>query len=198
MIDVYDQIKDLLVFTSEDDFYYLQILQRKKDNPDLPKNTRVIKNYFIRSIEYLEGRYSEIQQLCNVFNARAMLRLNKRSLKKTTVKTLQNIANAIANEEYLTAHKAYTRACGQGHNSNRKTWLVDIDYSDTVHLSYLHNLKKTINECLPICGNKIVKELPTKTGTHLITYPFNIQEFRHYKYKDIDIHKDNPINLYIP
>ena len=31
-IDVLNRIKPLLVFESDDDFYYLQILQRKKEN----------------------------------------------------------------------------------------------------------------------------------------------------------------------
>lgn len=76
MIDVFDKVKDLLTFESDDDFYYLQILQRKKENPQLGSNSRVIKNYYIGSVEYLENRYEEIRKLCTEFNARAMLRLN--------------------------------------------------------------------------------------------------------------------------
>ena len=41
-----------------------------------------------------------------------------------------------------------------------------------------------------------VAEIETKNGWHLITYPFNLQEF-----KDVvphDIHKNNPTILYIP
>jgi len=54
MIDNLDKIKPLLNFESEDDFYYLQILQRKKENPELGSNSRVIKNYYIKSVEELE------------------------------------------------------------------------------------------------------------------------------------------------
>ena len=100
MIDVFDNIKDLLTFENDDDFYYLQILQRKKENPHLGSNSRVIKNYYINNLEYLESRYDEIKELCNQFNARAALRLNKRSKRKVAFKTMQNMANSMMNEEY--------------------------------------------------------------------------------------------------
>jgi len=61
MIDNIDKIKDLLVFNSEDDFYYLQILQRKKENPQLGSNSRVIKNYYITSYDNLLNKYDEIK-----------------------------------------------------------------------------------------------------------------------------------------
>ena len=82
MINNLEIIKPLLNFSSEDDFYFLQILQRKKENPQLGSNSRVIKNYYIKSVEHLELRYPEIIELCSVFNARASIRLNKEVLKK--------------------------------------------------------------------------------------------------------------------
>jgi hypothetical protein len=194
MIDVYDRIKDLLTFDTSDDFYYLQILQRKKENPQLGSNSRVIKNYYISSHAYLEQRYPEIQALCQQFNARAMLRLNKRSYSKVAFKTMQNIANSMANGEYSFIKKSYDRACGNGHNDSNKTWIVDIDgHIGTDDLLDLHTF---IDTCLPL-GPKVVCSLPTKNGWHLITKPFDLQNFK-VKYPDIEIHKDNPINLYIP
>jgi hypothetical protein len=76
MIDNIQLILPFLKFESKDDFYYLQILQRKKENPQLGSNSRVIKNYYITSEKYLLDRYNEIKKLCEVFNARAMIRLN--------------------------------------------------------------------------------------------------------------------------
>src|SRR5690554_4309968 len=116
MTDVYDKILKFLVFESNDDFYYLQILQRKKENQQLGSNSRVIKNYYINSIDYLESRYDEIKQLCHQFNARAMLRLNKRSYQKVGFKTIQNVANSMSNGEFMFIKKSYDRACGNGHN----------------------------------------------------------------------------------
>jgi hypothetical protein len=46
-------------------------------------------------------------------------------------------------------------------------------------------------------GSKIVSTVPTKSGYHLITLPFNVQKFRE-KFPDIDVHRNNPTILYIP
>lgn len=51
-------IKSLLHFQSEDDFYHLQILKRKKEHPELGSNSYVVKTYYIRSVEYLEKEIS--------------------------------------------------------------------------------------------------------------------------------------------
>jgi len=204
MIDCLEQIKDLLVFESGDDFYYLQILQRKKENPQLGSNSRVIKNYYITSLQYLIDRYDEIKTLCNTFNARASLRLNKRSFEKVGFKALENIANTMQSREYKHLVNSYDRACGLLNNEKNKKWIVDIDRDDVIWLEQIIN---SVQECEPD-GDKIILQLPTKNGIHLITKPFNVEQFREnfsnelkqYKMGEriIDIHKDNPINLYIP
>ena len=195
MIDVFDQIKHLLVFESEDDFYYLQILQRKKENPQLGSNSRVIKNYYINSVEHLESRYDEIKMLCNAFNARASLRLNKRSYRKVAFKTMQNIANSMANGEYQFVKASYDRACGLGHNSNDKTWILDFDEPFTQEKIDAIVIDLS---CVEPFLQRVVCVLPTKNGFHVICKPFNTEMFARVSDFKFDIHKDNPINLYIP
>lgn len=194
MIDVLDKIKNILVFNTDDDFYYLQILQRKKENPEIGSNSVVIKNYYIKSYDYLESKYDEIKKLCEQFNARAMLRLNKRSFRKVAFKTMINISNSMANNEYEFIKNSYDRACGNGHNDNEKKWIVDID--GDFEVGWLLGMIEFINKCEPN-GDKLITTLPTKNGLHLITKPFNLKTFS-TNYPNIDIHKDNPINLYIP
>ncbi len=194
-MNYYNQIKDLLTFTDPDDFYFLQILQRKKDNPEIGSNSRVIKNYFIRSHEYLEMRMDEIETLCDTFNARAMLRLNKRNRRKVALHTIKIMADKLMNEDY-SFDKAYVRACGKVHHDPNKKWIIDIDDvkpDDNVYLNLIINI---INNKMPE-GDKILKILPTKNGVHLITRPFNTMDI-HKALVNIDIHRDNPINLYIP
>lgn len=204
MINNIDKILPLLTFETKDDFYYLQILQRKKENPELGSNSRVIKNYYINSAEYLQKRYPEIIKLCEVFNARASIRLNKRSYKKVGMKAMVNLANTMMNEEYSFLKSSYDRACGLGHNDKNKTWIIDIDKNEVIWLEQIIN---SIQPCQPE-GDKIVAQIPSKTGIHLITKPFNTMDFKdrfteelaEYKmsYIELEIHKDNPTNLYIP
>lgn len=204
MIDCLELIKDLLVFETNDDFYFLQILQRKKENPNLGSNSKVIKNYYISSTEQLIEKYDEIKSLCNMFNARASLRLNKRSFEKVAFKSLENFANVMQTREYKHIMNCYDKACGLLNNEKQKKWIVDIDRNELVWLEHIIN---SVQESEPN-GNKIIIQLPTKSGIHLITKPFNVIQFKeNLKNKlskyflgeiTIDIHKDNPINLYIP
>ena len=112
-MDNLEKILPFLQFDSEDDFYYLQILQRKKENPQLGSNSRVIKNYYITSQQYLINRYDEIISLCNLFNARASIRLNRRSFEKVGFKALENVANTMQNREYKHLTETCDRACGR-------------------------------------------------------------------------------------
>ena len=56
-VDNLEALLPFLKFDDKDDFYYLQILQRKKENPQLGSNSRVIKNYYIKSTDKLIARY---------------------------------------------------------------------------------------------------------------------------------------------
>jgi hypothetical protein len=208
-VDCLELIRDFLVFDTNDDFYFLQILQRKKENPQLGSNSRVIKNYYITSENSLLEKYEEIKALCTLFNARASLRLNKRSFEKVGFKALENIANTMQNREYNHLMKSYDRACGLLNNEKSKKWIVDVDYAE---VRWLEQIVDAIQPCEPL-GNKILARLPTKTGIHLITKPFNVLQFNknfevelmlyglsreECKKITLNIHKDNPINLFIP
>lgn len=194
MVDNLRLILPFLKFESEDDFYYLQILQRKKENPQIGSNSRVIKNYYINSEEYLINHYDEIKKLCEVFNARASIRLNKRSYEKVAFKVMVNIANTMSNREYEFIKASYDRACGLGHNDKEKKWILDFDFilkSQKDIQSYIHYINKQQPE-----GNKVLATIPSKNGFHLITKPFDLREFE--RDFNVEIHKDNPTNLYIP
>ena len=193
MIDNLNLILPLLVFETKDDFYYLQILQRKKENKQLGSNSRVIKNYYIISEQYLLDKYDEIKQLCEVFNARAMIRLNKRSFEKVGYKTMTNFANTMMNKEFSFLKSSYDRACGLGHNDTNKKWILDIDTTDE---KFNRELQLYTSSIEPI-GQKVIAHLKSKNGSHLITKPFNLKDFS-TSYSDIEVHKDNPTNLYIP
>lgn len=194
-IDNIELVKPFLKFENEGDFYYLQILQRKKENPQLGSNSRVIKNYYITSVEYLEERYEEIKELCKFFNARASLRLNRRNYEKVAYKAMINMANSMGNREFSFIRKSYDRAVGAGNAEPKesKTWILDwdgeFDKFDKERISVV------LNHCRPE-GNKILAYIPSKTGMHLIVSPFDSRAFS-LAFPEVEIHKNNPTNLYI-
>lgn len=190
-----EQIKKLLTFESEDDFYFLQIIKRKKEHPELGSNSYIVKTYFISSIENLEKHMGEIICLCDFHNARAGINLNKRSFRRIAFHNLKKITDQILNEEYRSVRKSYNSVCGGYSNETSKKWIIDIDDKQFDH-TIISDILKTIQ---PIdVEDKIITKLETKNGYHLITSPFNVGEFRQNCDLLIDIHKDNPTILYIP
>lgn len=86
-----------------------------------------------------------------------------------------------------------------------KTWIVDIDNTN-VDSNLVKDIKDIIvNYCQPFDVEKIVAVIPTKSGVHLITRPFNQETFYRMfsqiklsNENEVDIKKDNPTVLYAP
>ncbi len=195
MIDNLEIIKPFLIFDSEDDFYFLQILQRKKENELMDSNSRVIKNYYLSSIQQLEDQYEEVKMLCRKFNARASLRLNRRSYEQTGYQTLMAVTNSIMSRDFKSIKRSYDRTCGQFNKEVDKKWILDIDIMNVD----LPRIVASVKFCMPNEGeDKVYCTMPTKSGFHIITKPFNVEQFKSTSRINIDIHKDNPVNLFIP
>ena len=195
-------IKPLLTFPHKDSFYFCQILQRKKDHKGTAlggsnNTSRLIKAYYITSVAKLEVHWEEMATLANIFNARVSINLNPRSFEKTAFAVLQKIANQMANKDFYNVRKAYDSVCGIYQDEQDKRRLIDIDAED---LSSLEQIRKDVIEIQSEITNreyKILAEIPSKSGIHLITNPFNLAKFS-LKWPRIEIHKNNPTNLYIP
>ena len=196
MIDNLEIIKPLLEFPHKDIFYFVQILQRGKDNPELKmSNSRVIKTYYITSLEKLETRYEEMQTLANMFNARVCINLNPRNFEKAGFKLLQKVANQMMNKDFYNIHKAYDSICGEYHSEIDKRWITDIDKDDLDKKNEIIGAINLIQNKDTTKGYKILGIIPTKSGIHIISNPFNQQEFKKV-YPKIDIHINNPTLLY--
>lgn len=215
MTDNFEQIRSLLKFENEGDCYYVQLLRRQSDDPLIdgkkdPKyhgnmHSRSIKDYFIRSLEHFDDVKEDIIKLCEMFNVRAYIRLNKRTYKRIALVMLRHIAEqAASGETYSSPFHMIASAAGTANCAgDDKTWIVD---EDAEYLRYEDKIKAIIEQCEPTDRQKVVAVIPTKSGRHLITRPFNLQTFKTLWEKDLDlqtlevldIHKDNPTILYVP
>jgi hypothetical protein len=201
MTNNFDKIKEILTFETNDDFYHLQIIKRKKENPEIGSNSYVIKTYYIQSAEYLQDKMPEIMNLCDFNNARGYINLNVRSFERMAFHTMKKLTDIIMNKDYKSARKVYESVCGEFGTGRDKTWIIDIDFDEVIVdenspkiqeiENFISNLQSETNH------RKIIEKLKTKNGIHLIVSPFNISEFSK-KYPDIDIHKNNPTILYTP
>jgi hypothetical protein len=195
MINNIEIIKPLLNFTEEGDFYMLYIFKRKKDQPegerDNHQSVRTIKTYCIDNLEYLDKRYNEIIQLCEMFKARAYIHIQKQNHKDVSLEMIMALAQKIRDGQH-NQKNLFDSVVGQL-KTNEKRWIVDIDTKDTNELVRLiDNLTITRPE-----GDKLEKLIPTKNGYHLITKRFDVEMFRNV-FPHIDIQKKNPTLLYYP
>ena len=62
MVNNFISIKSLLTFKEEGDFYFIQILKRKKDNPEMKSDTRVIDNFFVYSGDDLDKITNKVER----------------------------------------------------------------------------------------------------------------------------------------
>lgn len=197
-------ITPLLEFPHKDIFYFIQIIQRKKDHKGeclggSNNNSRLIKAYFITSLDKLEKQWEEMVKLAEVFDARVSINLNPRNFQKAAFHLLQKVANQMSNGEYHNIYRAYTSVCGEYHAELDKRWIIDLDKQD-LHLTdeirnYISNQHQKLGSHEKAGRYKILAEIPSKSGLHIITNPFDLTTWH---WPDIEIHKNNPTNLYIP
>ena len=193
MIDNFELIKSFLKFPNDDIYYHLQILRRGKDHPELPAANRVIKAYFICSLEGLDYVEDEVKKLCEFFGARAYINLAPKSIKKTTMLQLKYLAERAYIGDFKKIWKSWNTCAGEIKGEEPR-WVVDIDSND---IKWNH-VMDDIDTLEPYgMDTKYITNIPTKSGWHIITTPFNLQQFKE-KYPDIDVHKNNPTILYIP
>jgi hypothetical protein len=198
MIDNLSIILPLLKWKDpNDDMYVLHLLQRKKEHHGLGAKGRIVKSYYINNEDYLLTRYDEIKRLCEFFQARAMINLNCRSVKATAFKSLSHTAEYLGLEDYIPVRRAYDKATSSSPAKYEKLWIIDVDGTADLNSPLVRTMVAQIETSTSGCENIIAGFVPSKTGLHIITRPFDNRHFRQV-YPRVDIHRDNPTNLFIP
>jgi hypothetical protein len=192
----------------------LYVFKRKKDQSTDKANhqsVRTIRSYCIKSVEQLDERYDEIKMLCEVFKARAYMHIQKQNHKDVSLDMMVTLAERIKCGQHK-QQGLFDTVVGQI-KTNEKRWIVDIDTKDD---SIIESIINNIDNCKPIRSRafvttysggtvnysldiitKVIQKIPTKSGYHLITKRFDVQEFKKH-YPDVDIQKKNPTLLYYP
>lgn len=213
MINNFDYLKFRLLevfnINNPDLFFHLEVMQRKKEVSNINKNSNVVKSYVVKSLDYLEYKLeNEIIPICNSLNARAMIDLNPKSLRRVTHAMLRKLSGYIEDNYYEGVISKLFTSCTAATSIDKsmsieKYWILDIDTKDPEVLS---RVQSTINLCEPIeeGKNKIKGLLESKNGFHIFATPFNVQTYEKLKannyqyFKDVEVKKDCLTNLYIP
>lgn len=211
MVNNIEKIKELLNFEKAGDFYMLYVFKRKKDQPegerDNHQSVRTIKTYCIESIAHLDRRYDEIIQLCEMFNARAYIHVQKQNHFDVSLNMMVDLAQRIQNGQH-NQKGLFDSVVGQI-KTQEKRWIIDVDdmvEPSPIMMAYIEYKCAPITKVkfdevgMPIgyeVGPKIEAIIPTKNGHHLITKKFDVMKFKE-AYPDLDIQKKNPTLLYCP
>jgi hypothetical protein len=189
-----NKIRTMLSFEDKDDFYFVQVLKRRKDNPDMEKDMVVIDNFYIGSFESYDKIVPQIIKLCDMENARGYFRLNKRNYKALAPHMVKRVVEIAFSNDCRALKNVFDSVAGEHHSDPDKKWLIDVDNDKNVKYNEL--LDEVIRLQKDAGREPMTESLPTKNGAHLITRPFNLTKFKVMFL--LDVHHDNPTILYCP
>jgi len=202
MRDNFDLIEELLDFSNPGTFYFIQILKRRKENPEMKTGTSVVDNFYLYGPEDLRKLKSKIMERCEKHNSRAYINLNRLDLEKIAMYTAKQIMDHIINRDFKSVKNAYATTCGSHHSENDKKWVVDIDEHLLKNKENIVQLIKKLHEEIANGDYRIIAEIPTRTGVHIICNPFNLQKFnstiQEWTDEKVDVQKNSPTVLYVP
>jgi hypothetical protein len=204
-VDNFELIDPLLNFEEPNTFYFVQILKRRKENPDMKTGVRTINIYYLYSKSDLVKLKPKIVEDCQKNNARAYISLNRLDAYVIALYTQKIIIEHMIGGQFFAVKNAYTTACGNYHSDDNAKWVIDIDIVDkdgnidSKQIELSSAIVKTLMELhneIKRKNYKILATLPTKNGHHIITNPFNTKKFGEM-YPDTTFYKNSPTILYI-
>lgn len=223
MKDNFDILKDFMDFSDPGKFYLALVVQRKKDNPELDRSERIIKNYMIPTREKLEYIREEMETLCKVFNARVYLYINRRSFKNTQKAMAKVLIDQICSESVSNLNHLFD-SCAAAHGCGDKFWIIDVDLphkpdvcSSDSYMRLESDIKMRLFDGLEALKPELLDGetrvrlvVPSKNGFHIVTRPFDTREWERirdsvlgleHKYGleiDLELKKDAMVNLILP
>lgn len=158
------------------------------------EHQRLLRTYYVDSLEYFDRKIPAIKELCETNKARAYIlpqvRNNFECLLSLGEKVLETIrmGNYSAKPEHL-LRSAYC----EYHKSRDKRWILDLDRDSMTEYRYQVNFggssfsakEWTVDEVLALVRRNLEKcgkdpagayVVPTKSGCHVVTSPFDLQK----------------------
>ena len=148
-------------------YYVVEIISRGKDNPDMPAANRHFKNYYFPCIDKFDQYESEIKKVCDALRMRAYVSVNYKMYDQVLMDTAAEAATRAAAHNYGKPYSVYEHCSGKYVNRKDKKFVVDIDEEQMI---FFHSIYDELKD-------KVVIVVPTRTGMHLVTTPFNTLAF---------------------
>jgi len=162
-------------------FFVVMLVRRGKDHPDLPAANYSFKSYYFDSIEKYRKLKDEMIKCCEMFGLRAYVSVNVKSKEEFSKMCAFKFTQNILNNEYKKPWRVNDHVFGKITAKNDNTWLVDIDninVSSQIDREYIEQIEDIINSCDSKYSPVVIYRIPTRSGFHLLTRPFNVQKYR--------------------
>ena len=205
-IDNFEIVKSLMDFEEKDNmFVHVQVLRRGKDHPDLPAANKLIKEWVVRSREYLDKIKEEVVLLCEHCKARAYVSCAPKSIAKLNTLIMLKLADNQHTGNVINPCHVLHSACDELQGVEKR-WVMDVDDPglgfevaceiDRIWSNTHPNLTET-EVSTARQRHWLVETIPTLNGLHLLTRPFNLQEFKK-RFPDVEAKKNGLTALYVP
>lgn len=192
-----------LITLKENEFCFVQIFIRRKDNPDLELSVKRLKSYSFYSWEELESQMNRIKEICDINNARAYIRLNKQNSVDVSLRCISEMSDNLRTGNSSKNKGVWDSVSGK--LGSKDWWVLDLDeeHLQEIYITGLslyttlrdriiidlineyQNRKNTIGkiaidhmmgkvpEIINFDAKKYIIENPTKSGIHIICKPFD-------------------------
>ena len=158
-----------------DKYYVIELMRRGKDNPEMSAANYHFKNYYIYSWRDLDRYEQEVKNICELLNLRAYCSVNYKLMSQVSLDTLAESARRIAAHDYKKFYNIFESCSGKYVDKSDSKWVVDID--EILSPEVLCKLYNYIDSQPSGYEKNVLFTMPTKSGIHLITRPFNLFQF---------------------
>lgn len=191
VVNNFEAIKNILNFDGKSVYLVWLVMRNKDGNTQAKGNNRnrTIKSYYFLTKEQLEMRQEEIIKLCDLFNCRAYIGINKKPMNKVLFQLQNTLTDYMqqyfgGNEFIPNIHALVDSSVMKCGTEGRRMWIVDIDTKDR---SQIEAIVSIINSCRSTFDCNVINELQTAHGVHLITHPFEIPQYEKLINENTDI-----------
>lgn len=191
VVNNFETIKNILKFDGKSVYLVWLVMRNKDGNTQAKGNNRnrTIKSYYFLTKEQLEMRQEEIIKLCDLFNCRAYIGINKKPMNKVLFQLQNTLTDYMqqyfgGNEFIPNIHALVDSSVMKCGTEGRRMWIVDIDTKDR---NQIEAIVRIINACRSSFDCNVINELQTAHGVHLITHPFEIPQYEKLINENMDI-----------
>ena len=191
VVNNFEAIKNILNFDGKSVYLVWLVMRNKDGNTQAKGNNRnrTIKSYYFLTKEQLEMRQEEIIKLCDLFNCRAYIGINKKPMNKVLFQLQNTLTDYMqqyfgGNEFIPNIHALVDSSVMKCGTEGRRMWIVDIDTKDR---NQIEDIVRIINSCRSVFDCNVINELQTAHGVHLITHPFEIPQYEKLINENTDI-----------